>query len=337
LLPPTPAPYWYSNRGVSIPSSQGSHPPPLRRCPRPVCRLGGRANRARAARCRETVGGLLAACLIPAHIWLPVPPFPFSRTMVAAWSVSGCCRSNAYRVTPGQAAADNRSGARPSLAAAGPFAVRIKVMFRPNVTCQKLRQRPSSASWTERAARQTLPAQLDQEGTVTEFDSFRLRLPEARSIFPSGDERTSPGRPHAAAATVACRHFIASCANRRAGRFLVRPVEIALTAGSRPSLAQPIVIVDHAFHIGYSISDTSLPPAGTILSAQIMLADLVEPRRAPTIRASCQADCRPVPACACCRHSPRRSGSIWWAEVPRPPRAREGKSLACRLGRARAI
>jgi hypothetical protein len=50
---------------------------------------------------------------------------------------------------------------------------------------------------------------------------------------------------------------------------------------------------------GYDISDTSLPPPGTILSAKIMLPVCPSRRPAPTIRPNCRAGCHPALACAC--------------------------------------
>jgi len=80
---------------------------------------------------------------------------------------------------------------------------------------------------------------------------------------------------------------------------------------------------------GYAISITSLPPAGTILSAKIMLPTWSDSRLAPTTEQAAEAGCRPVPACAAVRDSRRARGRLW-AEG-RPPRAREDKVWLARI------
>ena len=51
---------------------------------------------------------------------------------------------------------------------------------------------------------------------------------------------------------------------------------------------------------GYTISDASLPPPGTVLSAQICGRSR---KGRPTIRPNCRAGSRTAPACVCCRRA----------------------------------
>ena len=191
-------------------------------------------------------------------------------------------------------------------AAAGTFAA-YQSYFSPDVTCQKLRN--DIVGILERNVAPDTKRSLIKKD-VTEFDKIRGEGdPEARAIF-QATKREHPtesaqcGRGHGAR-----RHFIAACANRRAGRFGApgrRSYGWVALARRQSGSWEP-------HFSGYAISDTSLPPAGTILSAKIMLPIWSEPQAGANDQSKLQSR---LPSGACVRVPSTRGGSgRLWAEV----------------------
>jgi hypothetical protein len=192
-------------------------------------------------------------------------------------------------------------------AAAGTFAA-YQSYFSPDVTCQKLRN--DIVGILERnVAPDTKRSLIKKE--LTEFDKLCGEGdPEARAIFQAAMSEHPAEAAHAAAATVP------------AGASSQRAQTAALSVFGAPGSKERYGWVALArrqsgswepHFSGYAISDTSLPPAGTILSAKIMLPVWSEPQAGANDQSKLQSR---LPSGACVRVLSTRGGSgRLWAEV----------------------
>ena len=192
-------------------------------------------------------------------------------------------------------------------AAAGTFAA-YQSYFSSDVTCQKLRSN-IIAVMERNVAPETKRSLLKKD--VTEFDKLCGQGdPDARAIFQAAvtEHPGDAGHVSAAAApaeapsqrqrTAALGVFGAPGAKEHYGWVALRRRQ----AGSW---------VPH--FDGYSISDTSLPPPGTILSAKMMLPVWSEPQAGTNDPTKLQSR---LPTGACVRVLATRGGSgRLWAEV----------------------
>jgi hypothetical protein len=194
-------------------------------------------------------------------------------------------------------------------AAAGTFAA-YQSYFSTEVTCQKLRNN-IVAIMERNVAPETKRSLLKKD--VTEFDKLCGEGdPDARAIFQAALTEP-PGDAAHAPATAASAHADGSPQRQHAAS-----LGIFGTPGSKEhygwvalSRRQSGSWVPH-FN-GYAISDTSLPPPGTILSAKMMLPVWSEPQAGTNDPTKLQSR---LPTGACVRVLSTRGGSgRLWAEV----------------------
>jgi hypothetical protein len=193
-------------------------------------------------------------------------------------------------------------------AAAGTFAA-YQSYFSTDVTCQKLRN-DIIGIMERNVPPETKRSLLKKE--VTEFDKLcGERDPEARVIFQAAmsDHPTEAHAPAAAGpAPVSAssqRAQLASLALFGAPGSKEHYGWVALSRRESGSW------VPH--FSGYAISDTSLPPAGTILSAKITLPVWSEPQAGANDQSKLQSR---LPSGACVRVLATRGGTgRLWAEV----------------------
>lgn len=201
-------------------------------------------------------------------------------------------------------------------AAAGTFAA-YQSYFSTDVTCQRLRS--NVVSIMERnVAPDTKRSLLKKD--VAEFDKLCGDAdPDARAIFQAAIKESD----HAAnAASADAGHVTAAAASPQAEPASQAsppaPIGIFGAPGTREhygwvalSRRQAGAWIPH-FN-GYDISDASLPPAGTVLSAKIMLPVWSEPQGGKNDQTKLQAR---LPQGACVRVlSTRGGGGRLWAEV----------------------
>ena len=193
-------------------------------------------------------------------------------------------------------------------AAAGTFAA-YQSYFSTEVTCQKLRN--DIVGILERnVAPDTKRSLLKKD--VTEFDRFCGEGdPDARAIFQAAMSEHPAEAAHAAAAGPAPTGASSQRAQTAA-------IGVFGAPGSKDrygwvALARRQSGSWEAHFSGYAISDTSLPPAGTILSAKIMLPVWSEPQAGANDQSKLQSR---LPSGACVRVVSTRGGSArLWAEV----------------------
>jgi hypothetical protein len=193
-------------------------------------------------------------------------------------------------------------------AAAGAFAA-YQSYFSSDVTCQKLRSN-IVAIMERHVAPETKRSLLKKD--VTEFDKLCGEGdPDARAIFQAAITEHPGDAAHASAAGPA--HVDSSSQRQQTAS-----LGVFGTAGSKEhygwvalSRRQAGSWVPH-FN-GYSISDTSLPPPGTILSAKMMLPVWSEPQAGTNDPTKLQSR---LPTGACVRVlATRGGGGRLWAEV----------------------
>ena len=193
-------------------------------------------------------------------------------------------------------------------AAAGTFAA-YQSYFSSDVTCQKLRNN-IVAIMERHVAPETKRSLLKKD--VTEFDKLCGEGdPDARAIFQAAITEHPGDAAHAPAASSA--HAEAPSQRQRPAA-----LDVFGAPGSKEhygwvalSRRQAGSWVPH-FN-GNSISDTSLPPPGTILSAKMMLRVWSEPQAGTNDPTKLQSR---LPTGACVRVLATRGGSgRLWAEV----------------------
>ena len=193
-------------------------------------------------------------------------------------------------------------------AAAGTFAA-YQSYFSTEVTCQKLRN--DIVGILERnVAPDTKRSLLKKD--VTEFDRFCGEGdPDARAIFQAAMSEHPTEPAHAAAAGPVPTGASSQRAQTAA-------IGVFGAPGSKDrygwvALARRQSGSWEAHFSGYAISDTSLPPAGTILSAKIMLPVWSEPQAGANDQSKLQSR---LLSGACVRVVSTRGGSgRLWAEV----------------------
>jgi hypothetical protein len=197
-------------------------------------------------------------------------------------------------------------------AAAGTFAA-YQSYFSTDVTCQRLRN--DLVSIMERKVSLDTKRSLLKKG-VTEFDKLCGNDdPDARAIFEAAISGTKQAEAveagHASGASLARAQPASEGAH-------TTPLGIFGAAGAREhsgwvalSRRQSGSWVPH-FN-GYDISESSLPPAGTVLSAKIMLPVWSEPQAGKNDQTKLQSR---LPQGACVRVLSTRGGPArLWAEV----------------------
>jgi len=193
-------------------------------------------------------------------------------------------------------------------AAAGTFAA-YQSYFSSDVTCQKLRN-DIVAIMERHVAPETKRSLLKKD--VTEFDKLCGESdPDARAIFQAAITE-HPGDATPAAAAVAA-HVDASPQRQQTASLGVfgAPGSKEHYGWFALSRRQAGSWVPH-FN-GYNISDTSLPPPGTILSAKMMLPVWSEPQAGTNDPTKLQSR---LPIGACVRVLATRGGrGRLWAEV----------------------
>jgi hypothetical protein len=196
-------------------------------------------------------------------------------------------------------------------AAAGTFAA-YQSYFSPDVTCQKLRN--DIVGILERNVAPDTKRSLIRKD-VTEFDTLcGDGDPEARAIFQAAMSEHPAEAAHAAA-VAATAPAPASASSQRAQ---TAALGVFGAPGSKEhygwvALARRQSGSWEPHFTGYAISDTSLPPAGTILSAKIMLPVWSEPQAGANDQSKLQSR---LPSGACVRVLSTRGGSgRLWAEV----------------------
>jgi hypothetical protein len=194
-------------------------------------------------------------------------------------------------------------------AAAGTFAA-YQSYFSTEVTCQKLRNN-IIAIMERNVTPETKRSLLKKD--VTEFDKLCGEGdPDARAIFQAALTEP-PGDAAHAPATAASAHADASPQRPHAASLGVfgAPGSKEHYGWVALSRRQSGSWVPH-FN-GYAISDTSLPPPGTILSAKMMLPVWSEPQVGTNDPAKLQSR---LPTGACVRVLSTHGGSgRLWAEV----------------------
>ena len=204
-------------------------------------------------------------------------------------------------------------------AAAGTFAA-YQNYFSTDVTCQKLRNN-IVATMERNVAPETKRSLLRKD--VTEFDKLcGDGDPDARTIFHAAVavEHPAPAAAETGHATRRTPPATAAAAGQPdlSRRSQLQSVGVFGAPGAKEhygwvalSRRQSGAWVPH-FN-GYTISDTSLPPPGTVLSAQIMLPVWSEPQGATNDQTKMQSR---LPNGACVRVLSTRGGSgRLWAEV----------------------
>ena len=193
-------------------------------------------------------------------------------------------------------------------AAAGTFAA-YQSYFSTDVTCQKLRN--DIVGILERnVAPDTKRSLLKKD--VTEFDKLCGEGdPDARAIFQAAMSEHPTEPAHAAAAGPVPTGASSQRAQTAA-------IGVFGAPGSKDrygwvALARRQSGSWESHFSGYAISDTSLPPAGTVLSAKIMLPVWSEPQAGANDQSKLQSR---LPSGACVRVVSTRGGSgRLWAEV----------------------
>ncbi|HEY6995378.1 MAG TPA: hypothetical protein VH397_16855 [Xanthobacteraceae bacterium] len=195
-------------------------------------------------------------------------------------------------------------------AAAGTFAA-YQNYFSTDVTCQKLRNN-IIATMERNVAPETKRSLLRKD--VTEFDKLCGEDdPDARAIFQAAIKHTD----HADAVDAGRAPAAAAPPAESAGAHAT-PVGIFGTTGAREhygwvalSRRKDGAWVPH--FSGYGISETSLPPPGTVLAAKMMLPVWSEPQAGTNDPTKLQSR---LPQGACVRVLATRGGSgRLWAEV----------------------
>jgi hypothetical protein len=193
-------------------------------------------------------------------------------------------------------------------AAAGTFAA-YQSYFSTDMTCQRLRN--DIVGILERnVAPDTKRSLLKKD--VTEFDKFCGEGdPDARAIFQAAISEHPTEPAHAAAAGPVPTGASSQRAQTAA-------IGVFGAPGSKDrygwvALARRQSGSWEAHFSGYAISDTSLPPAGTVLSAKIMPPVWSEPQAGANDQSKLQSR---LPSGACVRVVSTRGGSgRLWAEV----------------------
>src|SRR6478736_1047141 len=197
-------------------------------------------------------------------------------------------------------------------AAAGTFAA-YQNYFSTDVTCQKLRSN-IVATMERSVAPETKRSLLRKE--VNEFDKLCGEGdPDARTIF-----HAAIAVEHLAPAAAESGHATAAAVTQPdpSRRSQLQSVGVFGAPGAKEHYGwvalgrrQSGSWVPH-FN-GYTISDTSLPPSGTVLSAQIMLPVWSEPQGTTNDQTKLQSR---LPTGACVRVLSTRGGTgRLWAEV----------------------
>ena len=193
-------------------------------------------------------------------------------------------------------------------AAAGTFAA-YQSYFSTDVTCQKLRN-DIMGILERNVAPDTKRGLLKKD--VTEFDKLCGEGdPDARAIFQAAMSEHPTEPAHAAAAGPVPTGASSQRAQTAA-------IGVFGAPGSKDrygwvALARRQSGSWEAHFSGYAISDTSLPPAGTILSAKIMLPVWSEPQAGANDQSKLQSR---LLSGACVRVVSTRGGSgRLWAEV----------------------
>jgi len=193
-------------------------------------------------------------------------------------------------------------------AAAGTFAA-YQSYFSTDMTCQRLRN--DIVGILERnVAPDTKRSLLKKD--VTEFDKFCGEGdPDARAIFQAAISEHPTEPAHAAAAGPVPTG--ASSQRAQTGAIGVFGAPGSKDRYGWVALARRQSGSWEAHFSGYAISDTSLPPAGTVLSAKIMLPVWSEPQAGANDQSKLQSR---LPSGACVRVVSTRGGSgRLWAEV----------------------
>jgi len=194
-------------------------------------------------------------------------------------------------------------------AAAGTFAA-YQSYFSTGMTCQRLRN--DIVGILERnVAPDTKRSLLKKD--VTEFDKLCGEGdPDARAIFQAAMSEHPAEAAHAAAATAP------AAADASSQRAQTAALGVFGAPGSKDhygwvALARRQSGSWEPHFNGYAISDTSLPPSGTILSAKIMLPVWSEPQAGANDQSKLHSR---LPSGACVRVLSTRGGSgRLWAEV----------------------
>jgi hypothetical protein len=194
-------------------------------------------------------------------------------------------------------------------AAAGTFAA-YQGYFSTDVTCQKLRN--GIIGIMEKNVDPNTKRSLLKKD-VTEFDKLCGEGdPDARAIFQAAMSEHRAETAHAAAASAP----VPSGASPQ--RTQTAALGVFGAPGSKErygwvALARRQSGSWEPHFSGYAISDTSLPPAGTVLSAKIMLPVWSEPQAGANDQSKLQSR---LPSGACVRVLSTRGGSgRLWAEV----------------------
>ena len=186
--------------------------------------------------------------------------------------------------------------------------------FSSDETCQKLRSN-ILATMERSVTPETKRSLLKKD--VTDFDRLCGACdPDARALFHAAlDDPAHLAPPDATPATPATP----AAAPPEPPRPQVSPVGVFGAPGSKEhygwvALSHRQAGGDWVVHFnGYAISDTSLPPSGTVLSAQRMLPVWSEPQAGASDQTKVQSR---LPAGACVRVVATRGGiSRLWAEV----------------------
>jgi hypothetical protein len=194
-------------------------------------------------------------------------------------------------------------------AAAGTFAA-YQSYFSTDVTCQKLRN--DIMGIMERNVDPNTKRSLLKKD-VTEFDKLCGEVdPDARAIFQAAMSEHPAQATHAAAASPPVPIGASS------PRAQTAALGVFGAPGSKDrygwvALARRQSGSWEPHFSGYAISDTSLPPAGTVLSAKTMLPVWSEPQAGANDQSKLQSR---LPGGACVRVLSTRGGSgRLWAEV----------------------
>jgi hypothetical protein len=191
-------------------------------------------------------------------------------------------------------------------AAAGTFAA-YQSYFSTDVSCQKLRN--DIVGIMERNVPPDTKRSLLKKD-VTEFEKFCGDAdPEARAIFQAAMSEHPADSTHAAAS---------AHTDPPSPRAQIAALSVFGATGSKEHYGWVAISRRQsgswvANFNGYAISETSLPPPGTILSAKIMLPVWSEPRGGANDQSKLQSR---LPSGACVRVLSTRGGSgRLWAEV----------------------
>ena len=194
-------------------------------------------------------------------------------------------------------------------AAAGTFAA-YQSYFSTDLTCQKLRN--DIIGIMERKVDPDTKRSLLKKD-VTEFDKLCGEVdPDARAIFRAAMSEHPAQASHAAAAPAPVPTGASS------QRAQTAALGVFGAQGSKDrygwvALARRQSGSWEPHFSGYAISDTSLPPAGAVLSAKMMLPVWSEPQAGANDQSKLQSR---LPAGACVRVLSTRGGSgRLWAEV----------------------